>query len=126
MGVGDKGDQGVNRWRRVGAGVQRGGRPLPKSRKRGDLLRRRDMCANEKERGHRRRRSSVINSHDGVRLKCINNIHIHTLYIYICKRNGVRGRDYYRTCARVSCARGRPLLRRGHLHPGRAVPERFH
>jgi len=47
--------------RRVGAGVQRGGRPLPKSRKRIEALcpaaTARDMCANEKERGHRRRRA---------------------------------------------------------------------
>lgn len=54
--------------RRVGAGVQRGGRPLPKSRKRIEALcpaaTARDMCANEKERGHRRRRRRAIDSHD--------------------------------------------------------------
>jgi len=50
--------------RRVGAGVQRGGRPLPKSRKRIEALcpaaTARDMCANEKERGHRRRARSTV------------------------------------------------------------------
>jgi len=94
--------------RRVGAGVQRGGRPLPKSRKRIEALcpaaTARDMCANEKERGHRSARA--IDSHDdddGGRWTVVRRVYyIVVIHIYICIHCVVHTCDRNRLSARAS------------------------